>query len=66
MFRNPKTTQERRATQIRGSVLKVDGYNIKVRARRNSRNLVDAWDDIFVSTYGHRSWKRHRRTRWKQ
>jgi hypothetical protein len=26
--------------------------------------LINAWDDIVRGDYGHRSWKRHRRTQY--
>jgi hypothetical protein len=64
-MRYPRTTAERRASQGRGGEIKIDNYRIKIRARRNVENLTDAWDDGSVSTLGHRSWKRHRKTQWK-
>ncbi len=63
--RRPRTTQERRANG-KGLFLDIDEYRIKLRGKRNIPNLVDAWDDIMKSTWGHRSWKRHRKTQWKQ
>ena len=55
-FRHPKTTNERRA-----SFEAADG--VKIRAKRRGRNLPNDWDD--KPARRQRSWKRHRRTRWK-
>ena len=62
--RRPRTTQERRVNGKR-HFLEIDGYKIKIRPRRNQANLVEAWDDLMHSYWGHRSWKRHRKTQWK-
>lgn len=64
-IRRPKTTAERRQNQSRNGNLEIDGYRIKVRARRNSNNLVDSWDDLIFAAWRHRSWKRHRKSQWK-
>lgn len=58
-YRRPKTRNEKRAT------FASEDYYVEVRAKRNNTNLPDSWDDINRSTWGHRSWKRHRKTRWK-
>lgn len=58
-IRRPRTTQERRRAGQRGCG--VDG--VKVRAKRNSRRLPCAWDDIWFRLQ--RSWKKHRKTQWK-
>lgn len=59
-FRSIGTTQERRDA----AACKADGLSGLVRGSRNVRNLPNAWDDIPRSS--ERSWKRHRRTQWKQ
>ena len=64
MFRKPRTTQERRANGQRG-FLEIDEYRIKLRARRNQRNLVDSYDDLNSTAWRHRTWKRHRKKQWK-
>lgn len=64
MHRRPRTTQERRANGKR-HFLEIDDHKIKIRPRRNQANLVEAWDDLMHSYWGHRSWKRHRKTQWK-
>ena len=51
-MRWPKTTQERRANQ--GEIC---------RARRNSKNLVNAYDELWF--HPQRSWKKHRLTQYK-
>lgn len=38
---------------------------VRVRARRGSHLLVDAWDDVRRSDMGNRSWKLHRRHQWR-
>lgn len=63
--RKPRTTQERRANGKRG-FLEINDYKIKLRPNRSMSNLVEAWDDLMFSYWGHRSWKRHRKTQWKQ
>ena len=44
IFRNPRTTQERRESQDKNSNL--------FRAKRNSRNLPTCYDDILVQKNG--------------
>jgi len=39
---------------------------VRVRAKRNCRNLPNSWDDYGRGDYAHRSWKRQRRTRWRE
>ena len=41
-------------------------YGVRARAARTSGNLPEPWDDIGRSDWGHRSWKRHRRTQWRK
>jgi hypothetical protein len=43
--RRPQTQQERRLTGKR-EFLRIDDYQIKIRPRRNSANLPNAWDDL--------------------
>lgn len=66
-LRRPRTTQERRANGKR-SFLEIDGYKIKLRAKRNYRNLPNAWDDIVIHDFcrQHLCWKKLRKTRWKR
>jgi len=52
LMRSPKTTQERRASQV--------GWG---RSRRNVANLVEKWDDIWVVLQ--RSWKKFRKAQHK-
>ncbi|WP_157058441.1 hypothetical protein [Azoarcus sp. CIB] len=42
-----------------------EGGEVAARAERNARNLPNNWDDFRVASREDRSWKRHRRTRWK-
>lgn len=58
-FRRLGTTPERRAAQL------MDECEVAPRAARNSRNLPNAWDDYHVRSREDRSWKRFRKTRWK-
>lgn len=52
-LRYPRTAQEKRANQ--------EGWE---RPSRNVKNLVDVWDELWRKPQ--RSWKRHRRTQYKQ
>ena len=65
IFCHVRTQSERRKSQYRGNQLKIDGHCIKCRARRNSRNLPNAWDDVLVAWGENRSWKRNRKTQWR-
>lgn len=40
-------------------------YGVRARAARTSGNLPEPWDDLGRSDWGHRTWKRHRKTQWK-
>ena len=57
--RSPHTTQERRM-----SCDDFDGYQVKIRAKRNHKNLPNAWDDL-MKGYHRRTWKRYRTTQYK-
>ena len=61
-FRRVATHGEHRAA---AAVLKVEGEPT-IRAARNGHNLPSAWDDRPISARRDRSWKRFRRTRWKE
>ena len=66
LFRRPKTTNERRAhlsNQAAKEVLESYGVTIKLRQKRNSRLLPDAYDDLSIRYK--RSWKEHRRAQRK-
>lgn len=58
MFRKVRTTNERRQYDD------WDGL-IYIRPRRRHRSLVNSYDDISRGDYGHKCWKRHRRTQYK-
>jgi len=58
-FRHPGTMAERRQAQV------MDEFDVAPRAARNERNLPTAYDDFHVAAREDRSWKRHRKTRWK-
>lgn len=62
-LRHMKTTQERRANGKR-HFLEIDDYKIKIRPKRNATNLPEAWDDYWIDVP--KSWKKHRRTQYKQ
>ena len=63
-YKIPATSNERRKTQCRGDKLRIDDYEIKIRAGRNCKNLPNAWDESIAMGAG-RSWKNYRKTRWK-
>lgn len=58
-LRLPRSTQERRQSQETWEGL------VKIRAKRNARNLPDAWDDVPRDDFDDRCWKRHRRHQYK-
>lgn len=61
--RRMKTTQELR--ELRGSDTDHrEDYDIPL-IRRKRKNIPTWYDDRGRSDYGHRSWKRHRKTQWK-
>jgi len=64
-LRHPFTTQERRAAEAADRDEEFREAGGRVRGRRNAVNLPDYRCDIIRSRRG-RSWKAHRRTRWKE
>lgn len=81
MFRNPRTTQERRESQSDGDI-KQDAYtthfhlcgdwdapdreaDVRVRYARTLHGLPTAWDDIIVGRNADRSWKNRTKNRRK-
>jgi hypothetical protein len=62
-MRYPRTTQERRANGERCGTVLIDGYYIRLRARRSKANLVDSYDDQWRRCQ--RSWKEQRKTQYK-
>lgn len=62
--RAPRTTQERRANGRR-DILRIDGYEIRLRGKRSMPILPDTYDDLMRSDWHHHSWKRHRLTQYK-
>lgn len=58
-LRHPKTRNEMRA-----NCDDCDGI-IKIRPRRKPLALPNLWDDVPRGDWGHRSWKRHRKTQYK-
>lgn len=60
-LRRPKTTQER---CLAVNVIEEEGEP-RWRCARNEHNLPTCWDDIAVSTYKNRNWKRYRKHQWK-
>lgn len=62
--RRPKTLQERAQAEAHDEELRE--YGIRVRPRRNKANLPNSWDDVGRTDWDDRSWKRHRKTQWKE
>lgn len=58
-LRNVRTFAEHRAA----SGAEADGLSRLVRKARSTRNLPEAWDDIWRQNQ--RSWKKHRRRQWR-
>jgi hypothetical protein len=66
LFRHPRTTNERRAhfsSKVTEEILEFDGFAFKLRQRRKSHLLPNAYDDL--SLRYRRSWKEHRATQPK-
>jgi hypothetical protein len=62
LFRRPRTTNERRAhfsNKATKEILESHGVAFKLRQKRKSHMLPDAYDDL--SLQYQRSWKEHRR-----
>ena len=64
ILRHPKTTQERRESGRRGFINE-DDYRVKVRSKRNMKNLRNAWDDICRRDWNEKGWKKLRKTQYK-
>jgi len=62
ILRNPRTTQERRASYLTEDEIY---YGVNIRGRRKSHSLPNAWDDYVRSDFNCKNWKKHRRTQWK-
>ena len=66
LFRHPKTTSERRAdfsNRATKEILEFLGIALKLRQKRKSHMLPNAYDDLSIPY--RRSWKEHRRTQRK-
>jgi len=61
-WRRPKAQSERRAA----ACVLVEEGEVAPRPSRRQNNLPDSWDDYNVAAREDRSWKRYRKTRWKQ
>lgn len=59
VHRSPGTQPELRATDEK------ELLEAGVKIRRSRLGLPNAWDDVMRGDYGQRSWKRHRKTQWK-
>ena len=66
LFRHPRTTNERKAyfgNEVTREILESYGVALKLRQKRSSHWLPNAWDDI--SRLRQRSWKENRGTQRK-
>ena len=66
LFRRPRTTNERRAhlsNEATEEILESHGVALKLRQKRKSHMLPDAYDDLSIQYQ--RSWKEHRGTQRK-
>ncbi|WP_434715653.1 hypothetical protein [Paraburkholderia sp. A3RO-2L] len=61
-YRHPQTMPEIRQNAL---VLDEEG-EVRARPRRGSHYLPSCWDDRCVAARRDRSWKRHRKNRWKE
>lgn len=64
-YRRPKTTQERRIAYAHDYDDDLKFYGVKVRAKRNFRNLPDVYDDLVRSNESQKNWKRYRKIQYK-
>lgn len=63
IFREPRSTQERRAIfQIAADIAEAS-IPIHLRGKRSFRNLPNAWDDFCRERT--RSWKNYRKTQYR-
>lgn len=62
VYRHPATTQELREL----SFAEVDEDIIEFKVKIRKKNLRTYWDDIPRRDLSHRSWKRNRKTQWKE
>jgi len=60
-YRRPHTTQERRWAHAWDD----EEFAPPPRARRNARNLPDAWDDVWRWHGDTKNWKNYRKHQWK-
>lgn len=61
-YRRVKTFQEHRSDFTTEDE---DFYGVKVRCKRNSKNLPNAWDDIPRHCCDRKNWKYYRKHQWK-
>lgn len=61
-YRSPKTLAEARMNQCVDEDEEI--FRCKARAARNYHNIPNAWDDIAAGK-AQRSWKKFRKTQWK-
>lgn len=64
-FRHIKTTSERRIAAIAEHDEELLEVGIRIRAKRNHKNIPNTWDDFYRKDTDHRNWKRHRKHQWK-
>lgn len=60
--RRPKTMNERR----QNAFWDAEAGEPRARGARRPSSLPHSWDDLSIGSYGHHSWKRHRKTQWKE
>ena len=61
-MRYPQTTNEKR---LAGLILAEEG-EVPPRAKRNLRNLADAFDDFPIAARVNHNWKQYRKQQWKR
>lgn len=60
-LRHPKTLQNNRLREA----ISRDERDAEFRVKGKVKLLPNLWDDVVRTDIGHRSWKRHRTTQWK-
>lgn len=64
-FRHMRTTSERRISAISECDEELLEYGVRIRGRRNHKNLPNAWDDEYRRDINTRNWKKYRKHQWR-
>lgn len=65
-FRCPRTTGERRRAAGDAADSRSGEETVMARGRRGLRTLPNTYDDIFAKPFRWRSWKKHRKLKFRR